>query len=213
MPKPSADEISTIESMIKERPEKTVLEDDFAAGESCTLPTTTPNSPDSRSRILKNPHIFVDSHSSNVPVTAASRGVKRGYGLDRQHAVLLDLESNSDNDDGGTETFNLEAILQRITSQYPNTNFRGYKVALRLHGVTYLDVAAQFSTSWYITKICMSEGQAILFWEWVMRQMTKREEAKLKAKGKKRVHLSSLGDDGPGKENIPPQASSSQQAN
>ncbi|KZP03935.1 hypothetical protein FIBSPDRAFT_904646 [Athelia psychrophila] len=204
MPKPSADKISTIKAMMKEKPEKTVLE--------LHLANNAPNSPDTHSCMLKNPHIFVDSHSSNIPVMAASHGVKRGYGIDHQYAVLLDLDSNSDNDDGGTKTFNLEAILQCISSQYPNTNFREFEEALRLHGVTYLDVAAQFSTSWYMTKIHMSEGKAILFREWVMKHMVKREEVKWKVKDKKRVRLSSPVDDGPGKENIPPKASSSRRA-
>lgn len=75
----------------------------------------------------------------------------------------------------------------------------------------YLDVAAQFPTSWYTDpeKTGMSEGEATLFQEWVTREMVKQEKEKRKRreirKGKKKVHMLSPEND----ENASPVASSS----
>lgn len=152
----------------------------------------------------------MDSVTNNVPVTAAARGVKRGHGIDRQYAVYLNTDSHSE--DGEGETFNLEAILERLATSYHNINFQKYEEALRQHGITYLDIAAKFPTSWYTNpeKTGMSEGEANLFREWVMKEMVKRVDAQQVrgAKGKKRLRVSSPKDD-KDKENNPPVASSS----
>lgn len=64
-------------------------------------------------------------------------------------------------------------------------------------------------------KISMSDGEAALFREWVMKEMVKREKHKhkhrevRKAKGQKKACVSSPEDE-EGNENIPPIASSSQ---
>lgn len=121
------------------------------------------------------------------------------------------LNSDSDNDDGGIDTFNLESILKAISVRYPDLNFHKYENTLRSLGVVYLDVAAQFPTSWYTDpeKTGMSEGEATLFQEWVTREMVKQEKEKRKRreihKGKKKVRMSSPEND----ENASPVALSS----
>lgn len=175
-------------------------------------PTTTPNSPAIHVHMPEYPRIFVDSLTSNIPVTAASRGVERGQGIDRQYAVYLD----SDSDDDDVDTFNLEAILQRLTTRYQDTDFRKYEQVLRSNGINYLNVAAQFPISWYTdpAKTGMTEGEAALFREWVVKEVVKREKTRQKdkenrkLKGKKRVRVSSA-EDTEGVENIPPVASCS----
>lgn len=176
--------------------------------------TTTPNSPTAQNNILGHPHIFVDSLTSNIPVTAASRGVKRGHGIDRQYALYL--YSGSEGEDIGDETLTLEDMLKHLAIRYPNINFQKYEKALQLNGISHLDVAAKFDASWYTSpaKIDMSAGEAALFKEWVLKEMVKREDTKRnkkearKVRGKKRVRVSSPEKD-EGNENIPPIASSS----
>lgn len=118
-----------------------------------------------------------------------------------------------DNEGSGV---NLEAMLERLATCYPNINFRKYEEALRSNGVTYLDVAVKFSFDWYTNpdKIGMDAGEASLLLEWVSREIVKEEEAKRKSremrktKGRKKACLSSP-QDSAASENVPPIPSSS----
>ncbi|KZP12538.1 hypothetical protein FIBSPDRAFT_961249 [Athelia psychrophila] len=125
-----------------------------------------PNSPVVHIHLHQYPHIFVDSHSSNIPVSASSPGVTRGSGIDHQYAIYLDSESDDENDAIGS-TFNLAAILESLASCYPKVNFQQYEGKLCGHGIMYLDIAARFEASWYTdpAKAGMLDGEAALFRE------------------------------------------------
>ncbi|KZP30736.1 hypothetical protein FIBSPDRAFT_945665 [Athelia psychrophila] len=73
-----------------------------------------PDSPVIHVHLPQYPHTFVDSHSSNIPVSASSLGVTRGGGIDHQYAVYLDSELDNENDAIGV-IFNLAAILEGLT--------------------------------------------------------------------------------------------------
>lgn len=130
---------------------------------------------------------------------ATLHSVKRGCGLDRQYAVVLNSRSDSENDDGGDNTFCLEDIVKCLSARYTDTDWEQYEPALCQCGIEYLNVAAQYPWDYYTNpaKIGMTNGDATIFWEWAMGQMVQWENVKQKRKEdwmtmhKKKARLSS----------------------
>ena len=98
----------------------------------------------------------------------------------------LDSSSDSDNP-GDSNGLTIENILAGISAKFPSHDFLKFRAQLINNDIHYLITASLCHKQFYCENIGMMHGEAVLFCEWVQKELRKFRKAKEKqrVKGKK----------------------------
>ena len=102
------------------------------------------------------------------------------------------LDSSSDSDGpGDSNGLTIENVLAGINAKFPSHDFLKFRAQLIDNGIHYLITASLFNKQFYCENVGMTHGEAVLFCEWVQKELRKFRKVKEKrrVKGKKRAQM------------------------